>query len=65
MGGIPGVERWDAVLVEGASEQRVWSGVMERDVEHDDGVPDARGPTVKQSIEWGNRGVIHADPGLG
>ena len=60
-----GPEHGDAVLVEGACEQFMWTGALERDVEFHDSVSDPRGPIVEQSIEWGNRGVIHADPGLG
>ena len=65
MGRIPGVERWDAVLVASACEQFMWTGVMERDVEFYDGVSDARGPIVKQSVEWGDRSFDDPDGGLG
>ena len=65
VGGNACVERRDAVLVEGACEQRVWSGVMERDVEFHDGVSDARGPIVKQSVEWSDRSFDDGGTGLG
>ena len=64
VGGIPGVKRWDAVLVEGACEQFMRSGVMERDVEFYDGV--SRGAArFEQSIKWSYWSFDDGDAGLG
>ena len=65
MGCIPGVERWDAVLLACPCQQWVWSWSMERDVEFYNGVPGARGPIVKQSVEWSDGSFDDGDAGLG
>ena len=51
--------------MEGSCEQFMWIGGLERDVEFQDGVSDARDAGVEQSVEWGDGSFDDGGTGLG
>ena len=62
VGGIPGVEQWDAVLVEGACEQCMWIGFLERNLEFHDNLPDTCDAYAIDSSERSDRYRNDANP---